>query len=477
MAVTLQITDGTTTVNFANDTGPELRSEYLPAFATPTGDGTLPPDIAEAIPVVVHITSGDNLAGTLQDIAFLADQAARYASNKHQTPVWFHRKIDDESNPIRYLMKSVHYTPDALFGGILDIGGPCLTDGRTGILTVVHHPYGERDSAVGASGTDSVSVIGGLVDYDVVMGDVPARMYYTHIDDLAAARVYRQFWMGFRSDLRAGGDAANVASLWELEDGTPNVAGDSAVTTDATASPGGGGNTKVRCTFLTQTGWTERVSILMTDVTAAANVGYQVGSYVVLLRAMVNQGAAQVQLRSGSGAGAVVWREGPVVDISDTAWNIYNLGTVEWPTRNLHAAPTGLFAATYDQRDGMAIWARVKPPAAVIPTQFDMDCLILIPADEYFVHVQSADVSATADELYALVSPEDTPESVTVDGSSNWIQSTNPIQTIGEGIPVGDGRLFIAIANDNDGTAPAFGDVVDVELSTYPRWVYFRGAE
>lgn len=477
MTVILQITDGTTTVNLQNNTGPELQDNYLPSFAVPTGDGTIPPDVTEAIPALVRITSDDNLASTLQDIWRLSEQARLYSANRHQTPVWLKRKLDGESGGaaegVQYLVKSLSFTPNAQFGGLFDVG-PAITNGRIGVIPVTHHPYGEAVSAATTTGTDNVSVIGGASDYTDVTGDVPARMNYVHIDDLAAARVYRQFWLGFRSDSRAGGDAANVASLWELEDGTPNAAADSAVATDATASPGGGGNTKVRCTFATDETWASRVSILMSDVTAS--YGNQIGSYVVLLRAMVDSGVAQVKLRSGSGAGAVLYRQGPVVDIADTAWNLYNLGTVEWPTRSLHAAPTTLFAATYDQRDGMAIWARVKP-GETTPTQFDMDCLILVPADEYWIHVQSADVSATADELYTMAAPEDVAESVTIDGSSNWIQTTNPISVIGEGIPTGDGRLFIAVANDNDGTAPAFGDDVDVEVSYYPRWIGPRGAE
>lgn len=475
MAVTLQITDGTTTVNLANATGPELESEYLPTFAVPTGDGTIPPDVIEAVPVLVRIgtapTTGDNVAATLQAIAALTRAAAEYSANNHQTPVWFHRKLNTESSAIRFLVKRMSFVPNARFGGLFD-EGPALTDGRLGVLTITHHPYGESVTTAATAGTDNVSVIGGLIDYTNVVGDVPARMYYTHIDDLAVARVYRQFWMGFRSDNRAGGDAANVASLWECEDGTPNI--DTALAPDATASPGGGGNTKLRCDFNPTVIWAERFSILMSDVTA--NYANQVGAFVVLLRAMVNSGVAQVYLRSGTNTD-VVYQQGPVVDIADTAWNIYNLGTVEFPIRDLHAAPTALFAATYDQRDGIALWARVKPGEAT-PSQFDMDCLILIPADEYFIHVQSAEVAAASDrELYALSSPEDVASSLTIDGVSGHIDLVNPISIIGAGIPVGDGRLFICVANDNEGTAPGFGDTVDVEISTYPRWVYFRGAE
>ena len=186
MAVTLQITDGTTTVNLANAAGPELESEYLPTFAVPAGDGTIPPDVIEAVPVLVRITSDDNLATTLQDIAGLTRAAAEYSANNHQTPVWFHRKLTAESNAVRYLVRSMSFVPNARFGGFFD-EGPAITDGRLGVLTITHHPYGERTSALAASGTNNVSVIGGAADYTDVVGDVPARMYYTHIDDLAAA--------------------------------------------------------------------------------------------------------------------------------------------------------------------------------------------------------------------------------------------------------------------------------------------------
>ena len=214
MTVILQITDGTTTVNLENSTGPELLNNYLPAFASPTGDGTIPPDVTEAIPVVVRIASDDGLSATLQDIWRLSEQARLYSTNRHQTPVWFKRKLTAESGGaaagVQYLVKSLTFTPNAQFGGLFDVG-PCITGGRIGVISITHHPYAEAPAAIAASGTDDVPVIGGAVNYTDVAGDVPARMAYIHIDDMLAARIYRQFWMGFRSDRRAGGDAANVS--------------------------------------------------------------------------------------------------------------------------------------------------------------------------------------------------------------------------------------------------------------------------
>jgi len=475
MTVIFRLSDGTTTVDLQTTTGPELLAEYLPAFATPTGDGTIPPYITEAIPVLVRIASDDGLASTLQDIARLGQQAALYTANRHQTPVWLSRKLTGETGGtatgVRHLVRDVSFTPNAEFGGLFDVG-PAITDGRIGVLSVTHHPYGEATTAVAASGTDSVSVLGGAVNYTDVTGDVPARLYYLNVDDMANATTIYQIWAGFRSDAQAGGDASLVNSLWEVEAGTPGT--DASETTDATASPGGAGNTKTRVTFATQTGWFDRASILMSDETA--NESAQTGAFVVLLRAKVNQGTAQIKLRQ-LGVAAGVYRDGPVVDVAATSWTLYNLGTVEFPIRDLHAVPIALFADSYDQTDRLQIWGRVKPGSASTPDETDLDCLILIPCDEYFIHLQTATGSMTDDDIMVFVAPEDVPQAINVDDTSNYFNNACPVSTIGAGIPVGDGRLFVATANDDSGAAPGITATVNVELSYYPRWVHFRGSE
>ena len=469
MAVTFQITDGTTTVNFANTTGPELENEYLPVFATPTGDGTIPPDVTEAIPVLLHIATDNGLAATMQDIANLARMAQEYMSDSNQaTPVWFHRKLTAETGPVRYLVKSVSYTPNARFGGFFDVG-PAITDGRWGVMTIVHHPYGEQTTAVAASGTDNISVLGGVVNYTDVVGDVPARIYFLNVDDLDS--VTYKIWCGFRSDTRAAGDAALVAPLWEVEDGTPGT--DAAVTTDATASPGGAGNTKTRVTFATQTGWYNRATLRMSDITA--NEANQSGEFLVLLRAKVNTGTAQVKLRQLQ-ISTNIYRDGPIIDVADTTWNIYTLGLIQFPIRDRHAMPVGLFADSYDQSDALQIWGRVKPGEDT-PTQTDLDCLILLPSDELFIHVETAVAAATNDAVYVSVSPEDTASAINVDTTGPYFKNPCPVSIVGPGVPVGDGRAFFCLAQSDSGTAPAIAETFDVELSTYPRWVFFRGAE
>ncbi len=475
MTVILQVTDGTTTVNLQNTTGAQLLEKYLPVFATPTGDGTIPADVTEALPVIVRIATDDGLAATLQGIARLQQQAAMYMADPTEaSPVWFYRKLTGESGGaaagIRFLVKSMSFTPTAKFGGLFDVG-PAITDGRIGVLSITHHPYGEAPAVIAASGTDGVSVLGGAVNYTDVTGDVPARLYYLGLDNLAAARTYRQYWIGFRSVNKVAAPA-NVVTLWECEDGGVNGA-DSTFTTDATASPGGGGNTKLQTTFLGTATWAWRCAITLADVTA--NYDDHTGDFVVLARAKVSANTAQVKLQQIGGSGSGTYRFGPVIDVADTSWNIYNLGVVSFPVRDLHSVPIAMYADSYDQLAALRIWARQKPGSD--RPVLDVDCLILIPCDEYFIHAQSTETVATDDASRIAASPEDTATGVTIDTSGPYFRQTFPVEPIGAGIPTGDGRLFVCVANDNDGTAPAFGDTLDVELSYYPRWVYFRGAE
>jgi hypothetical protein len=470
MPTVLQITDGTLTVDLATDTDWKASQNWLPIFTSPAGDGTIPPDITESIPVLIRITSEDDYASSLADLAQLARYAAEYTAGNQQDPVWFYTQIGDETGQTRTLVRSLRFTADARFGGPYD-DPPCIEEGRTGVLTITHHPYHERTAAVAASGTAGISLLGGAVNYTDVAGDVNARLFWLSID--AGNFIYREFWIGFRSDRRAEGDAGNVAPLWELEDGTTGT--DTVVAADATASPGGGGNTKMRCTFVTLT-WADRCYVRMADVTA--NEGNQTGAFVVLLRAKVDQGSADVRLHV-DGISTEVTVQNQAISVDATAWTIYNLGTVEWPYRDLQAAPYGEpFADSYGSQVRLRVWARTTP-GATAPTWLDLDCLILIPADEYFLHVKEADLDTTGGidaQIYIQVGPNDIHTALTVDETNNWTRTVSPLSVIGSGVPEGDGRAFVCGAGANS-SAPGITLTADVQLRTFPRYVHFRGAD
>lgn len=470
MPTTFQITDGTLTVDLTTNVDWKLSANFLQVFTEPTGDGTIPPDITESIPVDIATVDDDDFASTLQDLAQLARRAAEYTAGNHQDPVWWYTQMQDETNSTRTLVKSLRFTSDARRGGAYD-RPPCMDPGRrSGVITLTHHPYHERVSAVAASGTANVSVLGGATNYTDVAGDVAARLYYLRFYNIPNQQ-FRQFWAGFRSDRRAEGDAANAVTLWECEDGSAGT--DTAAAADAAASPGAG-FTIHQCDFATTVGWANRSSIRLVDADPAANYDNQTGAYLVLLRAQVDGNSADVRLHV-QGESSVVYQQSQPVTVADTSYTIYPLGVVEWPFRDLHASPFGApFADSYDSQERLALWARVTPGAAGVPT-LDMDCLILIPCDEYFLHVKSADLDGIGYELYIQSAPEDTHAALTIDAANSWIRTVSPTSVIGTGVPEGDGRMFYCVSLDDDGTAPAFNSDMDIQVSYFPRYVHFRG--
>jgi hypothetical protein len=195
------------------------------------------------------------------------------------------------------------------------------------------------------------------------------------------------------------------------------------------------------------------------------------GTFVVFLRAKIDSGSAQVKLQQ-RGIGALTTSFGPVVDVSETSWTIYNLGTVKLPMRDRKTFPIGLFAATYDDDDYLIVWARVLSGS---PSALDMDCLVLLPIDELFVVMGNTSITATAG-AYCGVDPRDFENGISIDATGPYIQDVCPVTVYGAGVPVGDGRAFICVANASH-AAPAYNADVDVELSYYPRWLAGSGAE
>jgi hypothetical protein len=442
-----------------------MQENVLPTFAIPTGDGSIPAYITESIPCVIHITSGDNFASTMQDFHALQLGAAQFhADITYETPVWFHRKLDDESGAVRYLVRSMHFTADDQFGGHIDTV-PLMVSGRTGTLTIEHHPYGERTSAISASTGTNLSVLGGSYAHTAVVGDVPARLYYARLYGGSVGISFEKAWIGFRSAAKCSGTVANFVSLWELEDGTNLNNASTAV--DATAS----GGDKLEIT--PGASFEQNVTIDV-DAVDAGNPAAFNGAFLVLLRAKVDAGTTQVKLKH-----FLVEADGPsrfnqVVDIAATSWSIYNLGIVTFPTRNRRAFPVGLKDATHDRSDNLALWSRDKPGDA--STTLDADCFVLIPCDEYFIYVHNTAVDSVS-ESWIGVAPDEQSASYTLGttGADYWYESS-PSHVVGAGLPVGAGRMYICVALASD-AAPLPADDIDVDLSWFPRWISYRGAE
>lgn len=474
MAVTLQVTDGTTTVDFTTEAGHQLMDSYLPTFAVPAGDGTIPPYITEAIPCYINITSGNNFASTMQAFHALQLVAIQFAEDEtYITPVWFHRQLVDESGAIRFLVRSMHFTPSGDFGGPLD-DAPILTDGRTGVLTIEHHPYGERSTAESANTGTNLSVLGGgaAFNYTDVVGDVPARPYYIRLYGGSIGIEFEKVWIGFRSDAKCGsGDASDVVSLWEWEDGT--LSSNSAFANDGTASPGGGGNNY--CQITPGAAWVDNVYIDTYEANGDnTDVSAFNGTWLVLMRAKVNAGTTQVKLKHRQTASDSPAKIGPVIDIAATSWTMYNLGLVTFPSANRRAFPIALKDATHDRAETLELWSRDKPDDA--STTLDCDCLVLIPVDEYFLYNHFTSIESALESWMAVAPDDEATGSTLATTGDDWWYESNPVQIIGAGMPVGDGRMFICVAMADD-AAPAHDDDIDVQLSWIMRWISYRGAE
>jgi hypothetical protein len=264
---------------------------------------------------------------------------------------------------------------------------------------------------------------------------------------------------------------ANFVSLWELELGVVNGAVAS-LQNDATASPGGAGSNYVQAT-VNSTTWTNIVEIEVDDVDAGNPAAFN-GSFLVLMRAKVDTATKQVKIKH-----RLVESDGPskfnqVVDVAATSWTIYNLGIVTFPTRNRRIFPTGLKDATHDRSDALVLWGRDKP--GDLGATLDADCFVLIPVDEYFLYVHNTAVDSVS-ESWMGVAPDEESAGYTLgtSGSDYWYEAS-PTQAIGPGIPVGAGRMYICTALASD-AAPVYNDDIDVDLTWYPRWISYRGAE
>jgi hypothetical protein len=481
MAVTLQLTDGTTTIDFTNTTGFQLLRGYIPKFASPTGDGSIPPYVVEALPVYINATSDDNLAATMQGLHALQKRAAEYMVDPQQTtPVWFHRKLTAETGTVRYLVASLDFSAGERLGSMFDVT-PAITEGRTGVLAIEHHPYGERTatrafpqatpSAAASIMYDYTAAGSGVGAYDYA-GDVGVRPALFEIGPAFGDGLAR-IWMGIRSAGRHG-TVANFVPVWELEDGTNFT--DVSDVVDATAS-GGNKVQVVESALEWDNTWQSVCSLALSAI--SANEADQYGEFLWLIRGKVTAGTWEVRLEfrlPGMLNGALT----PPVEISNTSWDISELATHPIPYRNLHAIPTALLADSYDQSVTVEVQAQRTSGAG----NLDLDCLLPVPIDEGYAILESLggevtnEVSAgNGDVIAVCISPEDGAD-VQAIGTTPSFNDQIEWMVHNFYFPPGDGRLIIAFAGYQNADIT---DTLEINYgdsgSYYERWVSLRGAE
>lgn len=306
-----------------------------------------------------------------------------------------------------------------------------------------------------------------LQGHDIV-GSVGARIDLMRLT-AAAGDVLGRAWIGLRSADRHG-TLANFENYWECEDASL-LGTDAALAADATANPGGGGNTKVTITPGTAS-LAKRLTIRLDDVTA--NPSDNFGLFLWLLRAKVSAGEWQVQLRYGYYAmDDADFVQGQVLTLTNTSWNILEMDMQPIPFRNQQALPLDDIDEDAEGAFCIQIWAERTSGSGTL----QLDVLCPVPLDEGWCKFGTFQDAANL--VYLGSTPYDTYIAYNYSSlSSNWFEF-GECDAPAFYLPLGDGRMIIVIARE---TTSDITDQISLNTVTntgryYERWVSLRGAE
>lgn len=469
MATVFKLYDGTNTVDLATDADWHLLRDYVPQVATPTGDGTIPPYIREEIPIRIKGTSADNLASVLQTLHLLQRTAAEYWMDPTQdTPVWFHCKLNAETEERRALVKAV----ELILASNPYAVRPDFTDkGIKGTLIVERHPYWERTASI--SMPEETLLSGAAIIYDPtsvtdIVGDVAARIKPFDVRSLGDP--LNRFWIGLRS-VDKHGTLGNFVEIWECEDGTNNP-NESGVTDDAATDPNGASPGSAAGIFvkLIETDlnwddeWHEVMGIRIEQVTA--NYDDNKGRFLWLLRSMVTSGTWEVQLRFGyNQMDDDTYTRGDIIEVSATTWNFHEMGQAMIP---LHGARLS-GDEVYDNLWEIQIWAQRTSGSG----DLYLDCLCPLPIDEGYLIASNLIESGGAQAyLYYQAGPNDDVLVSSRTDMPEWSTWNFALPSRGNG----DMRMIIVFARDS--TSILTDDIQIFSSSEYyPRWLSLRGTE
>ena len=292
-----------------------------------------------------------------------------------------------------------------------------------------------------------------------IPGDFPGRIGALTMTPTSGSLT--ELWWGFRTAEHC--TLANWTGLWELENGTESR-GDTALYADATASPGGGGNTAYRCNFETTAAMAD--CILLTPYNVD-NTNFEDlrGTYQILLRAKIDSGyTCMVQLSWGLQAGnttPTVYND--KVSVSSTAWKFYDLGRVTLPC----GGPATVDYSTM-RNSLMTIRAQLYSGTQNNAKYLMMDCLIAIPVDEGYGHFTNGNASGSVvliDALGRVISQSGSPP-------ASYGADTTGTNAKDSVIPVGASKLITAMQSP---TETILTDTATIVMKVFPRWYSVRG--
>jgi hypothetical protein len=449
MAQTLQLEYGGTTIDLLSG---DLRLERGGWSTRTTRDGR----VWETLSLVSNAADA-TIRATQIDIDQFFEYARAYEENiLESTPVWLKWRSDGEleKRALVYDGETELKTDDCVTP-LLGVGGMRLT-------IAIERDKAWEEPGVYTVSTTNVNHIGGTWTIGSDIGSMAQRI--SKFTMTAGGTSKGKFWMGIR-DIRNG--TTGFISKWEAEDG--GVGTDTALAADATASPGGGGNTKITCTFATVQTLALRSSLSWAAVQTVGNYDDIVGSYLVLARMKLDAGTTEVAVQLqygwgglGTGTATPVGTTflSAVDDASLTNWNFIELGSVDFP-------PTGNrddVAITNDEikEVELNLWAERISVAGSL----DLDCYVLIPNEHLFVAKAPTNLDATVD---AWTGPDGFQYCLGKDGTTygNMEYSFNDWY-----YPVGGGIMVIAVQAST--ISQNLTDVAAMSVQLYPRWKTFR---
>lgn len=431
------------------------RDGWIPGVARDGDDRT-----AEAMTLRAEASSHDDMASTLQLMDDKLREVDGYATDIERYGVWLRAQLPDETNARQVLItQAAGEIGSPAFAPPLSPGN-ALREYR---LALERTPYWETLYSYIYSAS-TVNCRGGMGSYGTVSGNCPARIARTSFLGASGGGTgdLYEFWMGFRTDRY--GDQTNLVPLWDLgQSGDSTPYNDTTSTYDADAQ----GNYKWVCSFGTATELRRLQAALMSFT---SNYNDQRGEYTVLLRAKVGASTVcHVRLKDGF-VNTSELRSQPRVKIDSTDWLLYPLGTVTIPPSR------GVLDTGWLGQYGFELWAS----RASGSNDLHMDCIILIPRSEGFIHVSGGAVKYWLGDqrpIEVRMYPEG-------GGAGWWYQQhqitgvTMPhtsvkIEPENYTLPIGAGSLVLAGQRE---TSHVLTDYIDVRLYGYKHYRTLRGS-
>ena len=336
-------------------------------------------NIVETITVEIVGTSRDDMFVKLRALYRAIENARDYVQFPNQrNPSYLSYKPDSTTNT----------SYSCILGGRVDIPGTDaniaqgaggegeqLANTMTGIVITIEREAGWRNAApvlavAGATGIVSTTFASawGKAAIASLPGDLPASTFISVAAN--AAETLDTLYIGTRSSKRGGANYAN-AGMIEAESGTYSAPADTSPAADATASPGGGGNTKLQCTFAGTPGNSKRCGL-------TPALGF--GVYKVFLRARLSAAGSVTMYLQYAALGVGQYFLSNIVTITNTAWRMIEMGNVLLPPtfpiyREFGTAETYVYL--YAARNSGAC-------------SLDLDFYYFMPVDECLVKIAGA---------------------------------------------------------------------------------------